>query len=183
MHCKVSCNNNIPLPGRILTQSVTDNIYFESDGLRDDDEFFHLTCHVEPTLVAKIERGEFVELEKLLPKNRSGLTSDGSENRTELIFREGKPVIVPHIDRSRLITGIRKWEQAFRIYAAIYSKANPSRSAEIWQYVFVINTAAASHPWFQVADYDFAFRQTMGSNPKKAGQRFTIKCGIMSCRY
>ena len=34
----------------------------------NDDEFFHLTCHIEPGLRQKIERGEFIELEKLLPK-------------------------------------------------------------------------------------------------------------------
>ena len=38
-------------------------------GLSDDD-FLHLTCHVEPTLMNKIEKGEFVELEKLLPKDK-----------------------------------------------------------------------------------------------------------------
>ena len=38
-------------------------------GLSDDD-FFHLTCHIEPSLIHKIEKGEFVELEKLLPKDR-----------------------------------------------------------------------------------------------------------------
>ena len=29
----------------------------------------HIVCHVEPNLRQKIERGEFVELEKLLPKD------------------------------------------------------------------------------------------------------------------
>ena len=33
-----------------------------------DDQFFHVTCHVDPNMKSKIERGEFVELEKLLPK-------------------------------------------------------------------------------------------------------------------
>ena len=36
----------------------------------NDDEFFHLTCHVEPSLRQKIERGEYVDLEKLLPWDR-----------------------------------------------------------------------------------------------------------------
>ena len=29
----------------------------------DDDEFFHLTCHIESNLKQKIEHGEFVDLE------------------------------------------------------------------------------------------------------------------------
>ena len=29
-----------------------------------DDYFFHLTCHIDPNLINKIEKGEYVELEK-----------------------------------------------------------------------------------------------------------------------
>ena len=35
-----------------------------------DDDFFHLTCHIEPSLIHKIEKGEFIKLEKLLPKEK-----------------------------------------------------------------------------------------------------------------
>ena len=50
------------------------------EGLSDDD-FFHITCHLEPTMIHKIENGEFVELEKLLPKDK--LNKRGSEERFE----------------------------------------------------------------------------------------------------
>ena len=33
----------------------------------EDDEYFHLACHVDSTLKAKIERGEYVDLDRLLP--------------------------------------------------------------------------------------------------------------------
>ena len=35
----------------------------------NDDDFFHITCHIDPTLKAKIERGEYVELERLLSRD------------------------------------------------------------------------------------------------------------------
>ena len=35
-----------------------------------DDEFFHLTCHIDSTLMEKIKKGQFVDLEKLLPSDR-----------------------------------------------------------------------------------------------------------------
>ena len=127
---------------KLTPQCVENNAYFQED-VKDDDDYFHLTCHVDSSLVSKIERGEFVELEKL----------------------------VQNKNKSRSITGIRKWEQAFRVYAAVYSQANPGRSAEIWQYVYVINAAASTHPWTQVADYDFAFRQMMSTNPKRSWAR------------
>ena len=69
-------------------------------------------------------------------------------------------------DRDKKISGVHKWEQAFRVYAAIYSQANPLRSAEIWQYVYIINKAASVFSWHNVSEYDFVFRQMMGTNPE-----------------
>ena len=59
--------------------SGTSNTSFElpniGSGISDDD-FFHLTFHIDPNLIHKIEKGEFVELEKLLPKERLGGKND-----------------------------------------------------------------------------------------------------------
>ena len=150
------------------------NEYFDQKEIKDDDEFFHLTCHIDPVTYGKIERGEFIELEKLLPRPR-GMTGITDHPRTELVFKEGKPLFIPHIDKSRSITGVRKWEQAFHIYAAIYSKANPERSAEIWQYVFMINHAASVYMWSNVAEYDFAFRQLMAKNPRRSWSKIYVQ--------
>ena len=129
-----------------------------------DDEFLHITCHVDPALRAKIQRGDFVELEKLLPWDPTcKLTND----RMELVNREGSTYFVPAADRDK-INGVRKWEQAFRVYAAIYSKSNPQRASEIWQYMYTINLAANSYIWDNVACYDYTFRQLMASNPNRS---------------
>ena len=71
-------------------------------------------------------------------------------------------------ERENRITNVRRWEQAFRIYAAIYSQANPHRAAEIWQYVYVINSAASTYVWENVANYDYTFRQLMACNPLRS---------------
>ena len=128
-----------------------------------DDEFFHLTCHVDLALRDKIQKGDFVELEKLLPKDKL----DRNDGRMELVNRDGQSYFVPY-NRDAKITNVRRWEQAFRIYAAIYSAANPSRSAEIWQYVYVINSAATTYVWEDVAHYNFVFRQLMAVNPGRS---------------
>ena len=130
-----------------------------------DDAFFHIICHVDPTLRTKIEKGEYVDLEKLLPRNKFKQRS--FENRFEWITRDGVTHLAP-IERDTKITGIRKWEQAFRVYTAIYSKANPHWVSEIWQYVYVINNAASTFIWDNVAEYDFTFRQLMSSNPTRS---------------
>ena len=157
---------NVPPP-----QGIVNNQYFTAE-IKDDDDFFHLH-HIDPATFIKIQRGEFVELEKLLPRKKG--SSNEFEQKTELVFRDSQPVIVPHIDRSQTISGVRKWEQAFRIYTAIYSEANPSRSAEIWQYMFVINHAASTYTWSNVAEYDFAFRQLMAKNPMRSWSKIYVQ--------
>ena len=133
-----------------------------------DDKFFHLTCHIDKSLRAKIEKGEFVELEKLLPREKSIGGAPLADNRMEWIYEEGQTFLAPVSNRQSKITNIRKWEQAFRVYAAIYSGANPSRAQEIWQYVYVINLAASTYTWDNVANYDYTFRQLMEFNPKRS---------------
>ena len=112
-----------------------------------DDDFFHLTCHIEPSLIHKIEKGEFVELEKLLPKDKG--VGFKEESRLEWVQRDGGTYL-ELANRDSKITGIRHWEQAFRAYATIYCGANPHRAKEIWQYIVVINTAASSYVWDNV---------------------------------
>ena len=128
-----------------------------------DDQFFHLTCHIDPNLKSKIERGEYVELEKLLPKDRR---KSRDENQLTLVHRDGMTYFAP-VSESK-IGSVRRWEQAFRIYAAIYSRANPHRAAEIWQYVYVINTAATTYSWDNVSQYDITFRHLMSDYPARS---------------
>ena len=127
-----------------------------------DDDFFHLTCHIEPNLIHRIEKGEFVELEKMLPKDKVGGLKD--ENRLEWVQREGGTFLVP-AQKDNKISGFRRWEQAFRAYATIYCGANPHQAKEIWQYITVINTAASSYIWDNVYNYDITFRHLMAFNP------------------
>ena len=135
--------------------------------LDDDDEFFHITCHIDSALRQKIQRGEFVDLEKLIPKDKcGGLITDNSDGKVELVSTGGHTFFKPV--RECQINGLRKWEQAFRVYAAIYMESNPERSGEIWQYVHSINVAATSFQWHNVAYYDLTFRQLMAHKPNRS---------------
>ena len=84
-----------------------------------DDQFFHVTCHIEDSLRSKIEKGEYVDLEKLLPKQREKMVSD---HKLDLVYHDGHSYFIP-APIENCINGIRKWEQAFRIYATIFSQA------------------------------------------------------------
>ena len=156
--------------------------------LDNDDDFFHVTCHIDPMLKSKIQAGEFVDLEKLLPRNRyqSQVISDSSDRRQiELITRGGHSYLEISQENSNegKITGIRKWEQAFRTYAAIYTDSHPDQSGEIWQYVYTINLAASPYQWDDVAFYDFTFRQMMASKPWRSWAKTYTQGWNMAMRH
>ena len=131
-----------------------------------DDEFFHVTSQIEPALRSKIERGEYIDLERLLPKDRSGRGGDDLNKQLfQLITQGTNSYLEPPNAKGGKINSVRKWDQAFRVYAAIYTHANPSRASEIWQYVYVIHTAASANPWDNVYYYDINFRELMASKP------------------
>ena len=92
--------------------NVVDNI---GTGVKDDDEFVHIHSHVDLALKDKIRRGEYVDLEKLLKKNRTtGLDREPKDMSLDIITKDGHTFLTPKTDKSNSITGIRKWEQAFR---------------------------------------------------------------------
>ena len=160
--------NNFP-SGSGVTGNLVGNPYNSGlTGLTDDD-FFHLTCHIDQSLREKIEKGAYVDLEKLLPKERGNSFGGAGEDggRLEWVRRDGHTFLAPVNDKGRIF-GFRKWEQAFRTYATIYCGANPNRSKEIWQYISVISTAASSFIWENVANYDFTFRHLMQFNPQRS---------------
>ena len=140
-----------------------------------DDEFFHITSQIEPNSKAKIEKGEFVDLERLLPREWVGNRGDDLNRQLfQLIAQGTNSYLDPPMPKAGKINSVRKWDQAFRVYAAIYTHANPSRSSEIWQYVYVIHTAAAANPWDNVYYYDINFRKLMASKPWRSwGKTYT----------
>ena len=152
----------------------------------DDDtsNYCQVTSHVDKTTQGKVAKGQLVELDKIMPKeNVSKVNSN--ENRLEFVSKEGRTFFVPQYDRESVnnkITGIRSWEKAFRVYAAIYTRANPHRGAEIYQYVHSINLAAASFVWENVAHYDFQFRKIMSDNPQRSWAKIHNQLWSLSMR-
>ena len=63
-----------------------------------DDDFFHQTCHIDLALRNKIERGKYVDLDKLLPKDNnffSGRLTYSNETKLEWVQSEGSTYLVP----------------------------------------------------------------------------------------
>ena len=91
--------------------------------LDNDDDFFHVTCHLDPVIKAKIEVGDFVDLEKLLPKERGGLIDSRNEQLMELVSKGGSTYLT--VDDTKM-NGIRKWNRHFRFMLQCTARLTPA---------------------------------------------------------
>ena len=66
-----------------------------------------------------------------------------------------------------VINGISKWEQAFRVFSDIYTRAHPNRATEVIQYNHIIHTTATAYIWENVYLYDKDFRIHMVKYPAR----------------
>ena len=146
-----------------------------------DEEFSEGTCHVDQQNIVKVCKGQFVEVAKLIPKQQT-LKNDENK-RIEFVNKDGMTYYIPSAnEKEQKITNVRKWESGFKVYAAIYSKANPHRGAEIWQYIHTINLAASSYHWDNVAYYDFMFRQQMAKYPQRSWRKINHQLWSLAMR-
>lgn len=122
-----------------------------------------MAAHIkDEVIIASIERGEYVELPKLYPKDR--IPDD--EGRICIVYKEGKLEGIPSENRDMVqMTSFERWLVAFEVYAGIYTKRNPVRAPEIFQYIYKIRKGAEVYQWHNVYTYDKIFRTHMGKNP------------------
>lgn len=82
-----------------------------------DDAFFQFSAHVDKATCEKIAKGEFVELGKLLIKDK--LEDD---NRMEIVNKDGRSYFVLASEKDiPTINSYLKWEKAFDVYMGIYT--------------------------------------------------------------
>ena len=129
-----------------------------------DQEYLVVGAHVKDSTREKIERGEYVDFGKLLPRDRV-LTEDDS--RLELIVRDGKTYWVL-VTETVTINGFSRWEQAFRIYSNIYTQKFPNLSTELIQYNHIIHSIAGIYVWENVYSYDKEFRMHLAKHPERS---------------
>ena len=130
-----------------------------------NDDYLLVAAHVDLNTQVKIARGEFVELAKLLPKDRNA----SLDNRMELISKNGRSYFVPVTDKELThISSFGCWEQAFRVHANIYLKYHPHRAHELIEYTFMIHLASMPFTWENVYQYDKDFRMYMEKHSQRS---------------
>ena len=130
---------------------------------RFDQEYLVIGGHVDESMQQKIAQGEYVDFSKLIPRDKI-LTEE--DNRLELVIRNGKTFWTP-VSESVTINCFSRWEQAFRIYSNIYTRAHPHKSSELIQYNHVIHSISLSYIWENVYSYDKEFRLHLSKHPER----------------
>ena len=135
----------------------------------DDDEFMHVTCHLDEASVETVEQLKYIELEKLTAKSHDELGNHDEDGKVELYKDKGGNMAFRNVaQRGAKITNVHAWEKSFRIYMAIYTRVRPDKASEMVQYIHTIHHAASKYTWDNVAHYDKTFRRLMAKYPERS---------------
>lgn len=127
-----------------------------------DDRFFHSSAHIDKSLKEKNEKGEYIDLVKLLLKEKVLHSSC----KLNMVNRDARFYFVPANEKEPpTINSLRWWEQAFEVYVTIYTQVHPERSSELLWYSFNIRTATSTFIWDNVYNYESNFRYLMKDYP------------------
>ena len=128
-----------------------------------DEEYLVIGGHIDAALQQKIEF-QYIDFSRLIPKDRITKVED---HRFELVIRGGNTYFAPVSDRdSTAISSFARWEQAFRIYSNILTKAYPNKATELIQYNHIIYTASLSFAWENIYLYNKEFRMHVSNFPQ-----------------
>lgn len=135
----------------------------------DSDDEYDIGFFLDENIRDKIAKGSYVDLAKLLPRDKNSYPEEDEEAAVQIVARNGKSYLVPNVDQDKpQISSYFRWHSAFKVYTAIYVKANPNRAYEITQYSYTIESASRSFAWFNVYEYDKMFRHRIERKPHKS---------------
>ena len=159
----------IKTPGELTNHSVFNAKELEvmQHSAVVDENYMVVGAHLDRNLQSKTINSEYVDFSKLISRDQIG---HEDENRMELVSRGGSTFFVPVADRliGRGINNFSKWEQAFRIFANVYTKVYPHKASELIQYNHTIYTAAQNFSWENVYAYEKEFRIHISNFPQRS---------------
>ena len=96
-----------------------------------DEEYSAIGSHLDESLTEKIKSGAYVDFSKLLPRDRLTIEED---NRLQPYVKDRQVFWQPPVETGLGITSYYRWEQAFKVFSNVYTKAHPHRASELIQY-------------------------------------------------
>ena len=134
--------------------------------LQIDENYMALGSHIDQNLCNKIVNFEYVDLAKLLPKDKIVKEED---HRMEIVNRGGSTFFVPVSDHEMTAIGsYHRWETAFRVYSTVITSTFPHKASELLQYNHVIFSASQTFLWDNVYSYDKEFRMHIANYPHRS---------------
>ena len=127
-----------------------------------DENYLIVAAHVDQVTQDKIEKDQYIDLARLVPRDR---IEEEEDNAMQMIVRQGKTFWKPATQDGVVINSLAKWEQAFRVFTDIYTRAHPHHANELIQYQHIIHTTAATYVWENIYLYDKDFRIHMSKFP------------------
>ena len=116
--------------------------------------------HVALAQIAKVLRGDFIDLSCLLPPViASTPTAEPHPKRIRVSKEDGDLVMTASSSTRLRIASLQSWLEAWTIYCCIVADQQPSKSSELLGYQLIILQSAKKFRWAAVADYDTQFRQ------------------------
>ena len=121
-----------------------------------DEDYIVVGNHIDKSMRNKIANSEYVDFAKLIPRDR--FISGEEDHCMEMVNRNGMSFWMPVADRGGMvISNFSKWEQAFCVFANVYTHFYPDKAGDLIQYNHIIHTAAQTFVWDNVYCYDREF--------------------------
>ena len=132
-----------------------------------DETYKVIGAHVDEATRGKIQSFAYVDLARLLPRDR---IVEEEDNHLTWVQRNGQSCLVPATEcesnsGNGVISSYSKWHLAFRIYSEILTAKFPYKASELIQYEHVIYMASQTYSWQNVYMYDKDFRIHISKNP------------------
>ena len=161
--------NLYQIPGKD-EQEQPDGLLSNNDILTSillDEKYDLVENHVDEGTRRKILNGEYIDLARLIPRDRVQIQKD---HRMVQVNRNGQSFYEPASEHetAHSINSYSKWEQAFRVFSTIYVMGHPKRAKELMQYSHTIFTASLTYLWDNVYAYDMDFRIHMSKNTERS---------------
>ena len=109
-----------------------------------DEEYSVIGSHLDDMTIEKIKAGQYVDFAKLLPRDKLAIEED---NRLQLVVKDGQVFWQPPTNSGNMgnISSYYRWEQAFKVYSNVYTKAYSHCASELIQYSHDIHAASLTY--------------------------------------
>ena len=116
--------------------------------------------HVSISTREKIKRGEYIELNSLLPPTPGYQVEESLAKQIRLSEDDGQLVLSTTSGAAkRKLDNLAAWLEAWSIYCSILCVAQSDRASELIAYQLRIVQPARKYRWPAVSEYDMCFRQ------------------------